>query len=168
MFFGKRMFLSILIICAILFFGWLYFSQRGRDIELLHNASVNLELIESNLAESNLAESNLAESNLAESNLAESKSTPKLQGPDSPTTDFIPSQTFAGERRGYVFKMDMKGTGYYADNYNTMNSYRVEGYRQESRGNKRHISFSEDETLLYSPAETPIETGDRNRNRTKI
>ena len=158
MFFGKRMFLSILIICAILFFGWLYFSQRGRDIELLHNASVNLELIESNLEESNLAESNLAES----------KSTPKLQGPDSPTTDFIPSQTFAGERRGYVFKMDMKGTGYYADNYNTMNSYRVEGYRQESRGNKRHISFSEDETLLYSPAETPIETGDRNRNRTKI
>lgn len=29
--------------------------------------------------------------------------------------DFIPSETFAGRKSGYVFKTDNKGTGYYLD-----------------------------------------------------
>jgi len=29
--------------------------------------------------------------------------------------NFIPSNTFAGAKKGYVFKMDSKGLGYYLD-----------------------------------------------------
>jgi hypothetical protein len=67
--------------------------------------------------------------------------------------------------------MDTKGIGYYADHYNPQNGYQMEGFRGESRGDeRRRISFSDDEILLYSPQESPIETGNRNRNlnRTKI
>jgi len=96
--------------------------------------------------------------------------TPELPSRVIPTTDFMPSKSFAGERRGYVFKMDTKGIGYYADHYNPQSGYQMEGFRGESRGDERHISFSDDEILLYSPQESPIETGNRNRNlnRTKI
>ena len=33
--------------------------------------------------------------------------------------DFMPSNKFAGAKKGYVFKMDDKGVGYYLD-YNSM------------------------------------------------
>lgn len=165
------MFLIILIICAILFFGWMYFSQRGRDIELLRHSDVNLEMEENNQEDEGLPD---------EKEEVEEKEVEKLIPPTlpptppsrvNPTTDFMPSKSFAGERRGYVFKMDTKGIGYYADHYSPQNGYQMEGFRGESRGDeRRHISFSDDEILLYSPQESPIETGNRNRNlnRTKI
>ena len=81
-----------------------------------------------------------------------------------PTTDFIPSQSFSGERSGYVFKMDTKGIGYYADH----RGVHMDGFRGEPRGDDRHVSFSKNEILIYNPQETPNETGTRNRNRTKI
>ena len=88
----------------------------------------------------------------------------KLPIPTIPTTDFIPSQSFSGERRGYVFKMDKKGIGYYADHL----GFQLDGLRGEPRGDERHISFNDEEILLYNPQETPTETGNRNRKRTKI
>ena len=158
------MFLIILIICVILFFGWMYFSQRGRDIELLRHSDVNLEMEENSQEVEGLPD----EKEVVEEILA--TPTPELPSRVIPTTDFMPSKSFAGERRGYVFKMDTKGIGYYADHYNPQSGYQMEGFRGESRGDERHISFSDDEILLYSPQESPIETGNRNRNlnRTKI
>ena len=81
-----------------------------------------------------------------------------------PTTDFIPSQSFSGERSGYVFKMDTKGIGYYADH----RGFQMDGFGGEPRRDDRHVSFSKNEILIYNPQETPNETGTRNRNRTKI
>jgi hypothetical protein len=161
------MFLIILIICAILFFGWMYFSHRGRDIELLRHSDVNLEMEENSQEVEGLPD----EKEVVEEILATPTPTPELPSRVNPTTDFMPSKSFAGERRGYVFKMDTKGIGYYADHYNPQSGYQMEGFRGESRGDeRRHISFSDDEILLYSPQESPIETGNRNRNlnRTKI
>jgi len=152
------MFLIILIICAILFFGWMYFSHRGRDIELLRHSDVNLEIEENSQEEESLP---------VEKEEILIPPPPPLV---NPTTDFMPSKSFEGARRGYVFKMDTKGIGYYADHYNPQSGYQMGGFRGESRGDERHISFSDDEILLYSPQESPIETGNRNRNlkRTKI
>ena len=164
------MFLIILIICVILFFGWMYFSQRGRDIELLRHSDVNLEMEENNPEDEGLSDKKEVEEILIPPTLP--PTLPPTPPPHvNPTTDFMPSKSFAGERRGYVFKMDTKGIGYYADHYNPQNGYQMEGFRGESRGDeRRHISFSDDEILLYSPQESPIETGNRNRNlnRTKI
>jgi hypothetical protein len=175
------MFLIILIICAILFFGWMYFSQRGRDIELLRHSDVNLEMEENNQEyeglpdEKGVEEKGVEEKGVEEKGVEEKLIPPTLPPTPpprvNPTTDFMPSKSFAGERRGYVFKMDTKGIGYYADHYNPQKGYQIEGFRGESRGDeRRHISFSDDEILLYSPQESPIETGNRNRNlnRTKI
>jgi hypothetical protein len=93
----------------------------------------------------------------------------KLPTPPLPTTDFIPSQSFSGERSGYVFKMDTKGIGYYADHHGfQMDGFQMDGFPSEPRRDDRHVSFSKNEILIYNPQETPNETGTRNRNRTKI
>ena len=154
----------------------MYFSQRGRDIELLRHSDVNLEMEETSSDEGRPTGREEERRRVPPPTPPTPPTPPptfpsKLPTSVIPTTDFIPSKSFAGERRGYVFKMDTKGIGYYADHYNTNTGYQIEGFRGESRGDeRRRISFSDDEILLYSPQESPIETGNRNRNikRTKI
>jgi len=53
--------------------------------------------------------------------------------------NFIPSESFAGEKSGYVFKKDKQGIGYYRD---------------------RHVSFneSENEVRLYNTGDSPVNT----------
>ena len=53
--------------------------------------------------------------------------------------NFIPSESFAGEKPGYVFKKDKQGIGYYRD---------------------RHVSFneSENEVRLYNTGDPPVNT----------
>lgn len=41
---------------------------------------------------------------------------PKIEEPKNMHRSFIPSDSFIGAKKGYVFKMDSKGLGYYLDN----------------------------------------------------
>lgn len=40
----------------------------------------------------------------------------RIEEPKNMQRSFIPSDSFIGAKKGYVFKMDSKGLGYYLDN----------------------------------------------------
>jgi len=67
-----------------------------------------------------------------------------IEAPKKKKEKFISSNTFSGKKEGYIFKMGKEGIGYYLD---------------------RHISFTHNDLLIYNSHETPIETGNRNRNK---
>ena len=45
------------------------------------------------------------------------KSNQVIESMDSKEKDFTPSNKFTGAKKGYVFKMDSKGLGYYLDSF---------------------------------------------------
>ena len=81
----------VFLIGALVYAGYLYYNKK-QDMKNVNN---NLQNIESVKQES-------------------PKQQPPKQAPKQ-LPEFVPSDTFKGEKKGYVFKKGEKGTGYYKE-----------------------------------------------------
>ena len=85
----------VFLIGALVYGGYLYYKKQ-QDMKNVNN---NLQNVDSLKKES-------------------PPQVPKQQGSQQPPQqlpEFVPSETFKGEQKGYVFKKGEKGTGYYKE-----------------------------------------------------
>ena len=78
----------LFVVGAAVYLGYLYY-QKQEDMK-----KVNSDLQKENIGEQ----------------------PPPLPNQPKQSPDFFPAKTFKGEQKGYVFKNDDKGTGYYKEN----------------------------------------------------
>ena len=86
----------IFLIGALVYGGYLYY-QKQQDMKNVNN---NLQNVESVKQES-------------PPQVPKQQGSPKQVPQQLP--EFVPSETFKGEQKGYVFKKGKKGTGYYKE-----------------------------------------------------
>ena len=87
----------VFLIGALVYGGYLYYKKQ-QDMKNVNN---NLQNVESVKQES-------------PPQVPKQQESPKQ--PPQQLPEFVPSETFKGEQKGYVFKKGEKGTGYYKEN----------------------------------------------------
>lgn len=87
----------VFLIGALVYGGYLYYKKQ-QDMKNVNN---NLQNVESVKQES-------------PPQVPKKQESPKQSPQQLP--EFVPSETFKGEQKGYVFKKGEKGTGYYKEN----------------------------------------------------
>jgi len=85
----------VFVIGAIVYGGYLYYKRR-QDMEKVNTNLKNLSILEKS---------------------SDVKNSPPQPPPlPNQTPDFVATDTFKGEQKGYVFKKGEKGLGYYKEN----------------------------------------------------
>ena len=84
---GKGCYIVIIIVCFLIYLGYLYVKSKDK-----HNGNLNKD-------------------NLNKENLNEDNHTKDIK----PILKYIESDKFNGLKNGYIFKKDTKGIGYYLD-----------------------------------------------------
>ena len=83
----------VFLIGALVYAGYLYYNKK-QDMKNVNNNLQNINTLDKD-------------------NMPPQQ--PPQQPPPQQSPDFVPSDTFKGEKKGYVFKKGEKGTGYYKE-----------------------------------------------------
>lgn len=87
----------VFLVGSLVYVGYLYYKKQ-RDIKNVNNNLQNVNALDK-----------------SQIHPQQPSQKPSQQVPKQ-VPDFVPSDTFKGEQKGYVFKTDDKGTGYYKEN----------------------------------------------------
>lgn len=97
----------VFLIGALVYGGYLYYKKQ-QDMTNVNNNLKNVESVKTSVKQENQEQKQEQQQEQKQQH-QEQKKVPQ-QSPE-----FVPSETFKGEQKGYSFKKGEKGTGYYKE-----------------------------------------------------